>query len=1053
MSLEIHFLLSLILLVLSSFNSQLASAQCLKEQKDLLLQLRNNLTYNSSLSIKLVSWDERTDCCSWRGVHCDSAGRAINLDLSSESISGNLDDSSSLFRLQFLQRLSLAENSFGYAQLPRGFGMLNKLVYLNLSETGFAGQIPAEFSRISRLVTLDLSTFSPGFMLSLKLENPNLKMLVGNLARLRELRLDGVDIAAAGDDWCQALSSALPDLQVLSLSSCNLSGPLDSSLAKLQSLSLIKLDGNTFSAPFPEFFAGFANLTVLSVGSCNLLGEAPQLIFQIPTLQTIDLSNNRELGGSLPEFPENGSLKSLELSYTNFSGNLPDSIGNLKMLSSLNLFGCNFSGPIPSSISDLPELVSIDLSVNHFTGSLPSFTLSRTLSSIRLRDNKLMGKIPLEWEGFKNLTVLDLSDNSLGGDLPAFLFSLPSLGSLVLANNQFSGQISELESVSPSPLGQLDLGGNNFEGHIPQFVFKITGLFSLSLAFNKFTGTVELVKFVDLKNLDSLDLSYNNLSVGTRGSDSAFSLLPQFNSLMLSSCKLQKFPFLKNQSKLNMLDLSVNQITGDIPKWLWELHDGYLPYVNLSHNHFTGLQEPYQFQAHQYLDLHSNLLTGGIPLPPRSAVFVDFSSNKFNSSLPDDIGNHLSSAMYFNIANNNIIGDIPLSICNGSLLEVLDLSDNSLRSSIPSCLIERSRSLVVLDLHGNKLSGNIPNTFPGDCNLETLDLSYNQLEGQVPKSLVNCRKLKVLNLGHNRIGSTFPCKLDKLSDMRVLVLHFNRFSGQISCPDTNYSWPNLQIIDLSSNNFSGALPPKLFSSLSAMMVDDDNTDSKLDNLHFQSGAFKVYYQDKVTMSYKGTQMILEKVLTILTSIDLSSNNFQGSIPETVGDLISLYFLNFSNNDLTGQIPASVGNLKKLEALDLSSNKLTGEMPDQITSLTFLSFLNLSYNQLVGRIPGGRQIQTFTESSFEGNKGLCGFPLNRTCNENGASALPQLAVEEKQLYSKKEIYTSLGVGFLVGLAVIFGPLWLSKRWRTCYNKYVDKLILRIFHKKKINWEKT
>lgn len=204
MTFLMHFLLYL-LLVLSNFyitfDVNLASAQCLSEQRGLLLQLRKNLTYDSSLSTKLGSWQEHTDCCSWRGVYCDDAGHVIDLDLSNDSITGNLDDSSTLFSLQFLQRLSLAGNSFDSTDLPKGFGMLNQLAYLNLSETGFAGQIPSNFSHMSRLVTLDLSTFSPSNVLSLKLENPNLSMLVQNLTRLRELRLDGVDIAAAGVDW------------------------------------------------------------------------------------------------------------------------------------------------------------------------------------------------------------------------------------------------------------------------------------------------------------------------------------------------------------------------------------------------------------------------------------------------------------------------------------------------------------------------------------------------------------------------------------------------------------------------------------------------------------------------------------------------------------------------------------------------------------------------------------------------------------------------------------------------------------------------------------
>ncbi|KAL0347499.1 UNVERIFIED_CONTAM: hypothetical protein Scaly_1765900 [Sesamum calycinum] len=308
------------------------STNLARGQKELLLELRNNLTYDSSLSTKLVQWNESVaDCCRWAGVKCDTRGRVSSLDLSGESISDGISNAgSSLFSLVFLENLSLAQNSFSSIDLPFGFGKLTELRYLNLSNSGFSGQIPLDFS---------------------------------NLTRLRELYLDGVNISAKGSEWCHAISSSLPNLRVLSLSNAYLTGPIDSSLVKLRSLSVIRLDGNTFSSPFPEFFADFPSLRVLTISSCNLSGVVPAKLFQ-----------------------------NLWLSYTKFSGNVSESIGSLRMLSNLDLRGCSFSGPIPSSIKNLTQLVYLDLSINQFVGSVPSFAFLKNLSVINLRSNRLTGR-------------------------------------------------------------------------------------------------------------------------------------------------------------------------------------------------------------------------------------------------------------------------------------------------------------------------------------------------------------------------------------------------------------------------------------------------------------------------------------------------------------------------------------------------------------------------------------------------------------------------------------------------------------------------------------
>ncbi|RVW23317.1 LRR receptor-like serine/threonine-protein kinase GSO1 [Vitis vinifera] len=541
------------------------SRLCLEDETLLLLQLKNSLKFKPIVSVKLVTWNESVGCCSWGGVTWDSNGHVVGLDLSSELISGGFNSSSSLFSLRHLQRLNLANNIFNNSQIPSGFGKLGNLVYLNFSGAGFSGQIPIEISRLTRLVTIDFSIlYFPGVP-TLKLENPNLRMLVQNLTELRELYLNGVKISAQGKEWCGALSSSVPNLQVLSLPSCDLSGPLDSSLQKLRSLSSIRLDSNKFSAPVPEFLANFSNLTQLRLSSCGLYGTFPEKIFQVPTLQILDLSNNRLLEGSLPEFPQNRSLDSLVLSDTKFSGKVPDSIGNLKRLTRIELTRCNFSGPIPNSTANLAQLVYLDLSENKFSGPIPPFSLSKNLTRINLSHNYLTGPIPFSHlDGLVNLVTLDLRNNSLNGSLPMPLFSLPSLQKIQLSNNQFSGSLSKF-SVVPSVLDTLDLSSNNLEGKIPVSVFDLQCLNILDLSSNKFNGTVLLSSFQKLGNLNTLSLSYNNLSINSSVGNPTLPLPLNLTTLKLASCKLRTLPDLSTQSRLTHLDLSDNQIRGTYP--------------------------------------------------------------------------------------------------------------------------------------------------------------------------------------------------------------------------------------------------------------------------------------------------------------------------------------------------------------------------------------------------------------------------------------------------------------------------------------------------------
>ncbi|KAL5710143.1 hypothetical protein ACHQM5_020745 [Ranunculus cassubicifolius] len=1025
-----RYLLFSWLLLLSFFSILscigLVSGQCLHDQKLLLLQLKQSISFSPFVASNLTSWNTNTDCCSsWDGIKCDGSDHVIGLDLYSKFISG-VQNWTTLFELKYLESLNLSYNRFN-SSIPSGLDRLANLTHLNLSSAGFGGQIPIEISRMKRLVSLDLSTL---YSVPLKLENPNLTTFVRELSELRELYLDGVNISMHGTEWSNALSSALPKLQVLSLSSCQLSGPPNSSLLELRSLSKLRLDQNNISAQVPVFLGNFSNLSFLSLSYCGLIGRFPEKIFQLTQLRSLDVSGNPRLQGSLPEFPTNGRLENLVLSNSNFSGNLPESIGNLRYLCKLELTYCGFNGQIPATISNLTHLQFLDLSSNNFSGILPNLGSSVNLTKINLAHNRISGTISSsQWDRLKNLVSLNFRNNSLNSTLPPILFSLPLLQSLDLSQNRFTGPLGEFSKGS-LVLETFDVSNNMLQGPVPSSIFDVLNLKFLALSSNNLSGTLQLDRFQNLRNLSSLDLSGNKLTIYFNVTSSA--LFPQLSTLKLGSCSLTTFPeFLSNQSMLRTLDLSNNQIQGKIPNWIGKIGNGNLTYLNLSSNMLLSPDRPlpsHNFSLLFIVDLHSNLLRGSIPILPPSASVLDYSNNYLSSIIQEDIGSYLNDIIFISLANNSFKGQIPSSICNATYLQVLDLSYNSLNGPIPTCLGGHS-TLKVLNLRSNMLTGNIPQSFTGECSLRTLDLNENKLEGKVPTSLTNCKMLEVLDLGKNRISGQFPSWLGKMSYLRVLVLRENAFTGSISHSE-NSTFPVLQIIDLSSNQFNGTLSSTRFMHLEGMKKEEADSDYKHSILKFGFLELsRLYYQDAVTVTSKGQQMELVKILTIFTSIDLSNNKFIGDIPTGIGNLRALYILNLSSNPLSGSIPQSFGNLKQLESLDLSNNNLRGVIPSQLGDLTFLSVLNLSYNQLVGKIPGGSQLQNMEESAFEGNAGLCGPPLSKSCTDT----VLNLPIPSTELcncpggYKRNWllIYAALGWGVGVGLAACVVAFW--KPW--------------------------
>ncbi|XP_019098539.1 PREDICTED: pollen receptor-like kinase 1, partial [Camelina sativa] len=127
-----------------------------------------------------------------------------------------------------------------------------------------------------------------------------------------------------------------------------------------------------------------------------------------------------------------------------------------------------------------------------------------------------------------------------------------------------------------------------------------------------------------------------------------------------------------------------------------------------------------------------------------------------------------------------------------------------------------------------------------------------------------------------------------------------------------------------------------------------------------------------------------KKLAALKSLYLSNNQFEGDIPDNAFEGMAwLKKVHLAQNKFTGQIPTSVTKLPKLLELRLDGNQFTGQIPEFGHEL---HLINLSNNALTGPIP--ESLSMMDPKVFEGNKGLCGKPLETECDSPFKELPPQ-----------------------------------------------------------------
>ncbi|KAF7823189.1 receptor-like kinase TMK3 [Senna tora] len=392
---------------------------------------------------------------------------------------------------------------------PHVFCSGDRVTQIQAKSLGLKGSLPQNFNHLSELYNLGL-------------QHNNLSGMLPSFSGLSKLEfafLDYNQFDAIPSDFFNGLTS-LRDF----------------------SLEENPLNVSTGGWSFPADLENSSQLTNLSLVHCNLVGPLPDFLGTLPSLTNLRLSDN-SLSGGIPATFAQSSMNVLWLNNQDGGGMTGpiDVIASMTFLTQVWLHGNQFTGTIPENIGNLTSLVDLNLNGNQISGLIPESLANMELKVLDLNNNRLMGPIPkfkaANYSCKSNVFCETEPGLECAPEVTALIDFLGSLNypsiltSEWFGNQPCAGPWLGLSCNPKSEVSIINLPRHGLNGTLSPSLAKIDSLLEIRLAGNNITGSVPS-NFTELKSLRLLDIGDNNLEPPLPSFHDGVKVVTEGNSLL-----------------------------------------------------------------------------------------------------------------------------------------------------------------------------------------------------------------------------------------------------------------------------------------------------------------------------------------------------------------------------------------------------------------------------------------------------------------------------------------------------------------------------------------